>query len=94
MEHRHGHVLREESKLQSGEMKFLRDKVEETRTNRSRNTHILGQLKMEAIQKQMKRSRCRWSGHVKKWISTKYQKYYWKRRQVEKDPGADHAHDG
>jgi hypothetical protein len=61
-------------------MNFLRGIVVKTRRDRIRNTHVGGGgLKMEEIQNQMKRSRLRWFGHIKKeWMSIEYQDDYWK----------------
>jgi hypothetical protein len=58
-------------------MKFPRAIVEKKpRRDRIINTHITEQLRMEEIQNQIERSRLRWFGHVKKWMSVEYQKDY------------------
>jgi hypothetical protein len=47
-------------------MKFLGGIMGKTRRERIRNTYIRGELKMDEIQNQIKRSRLRWFGHVKR----------------------------
>jgi hypothetical protein len=47
-------------------MKFLKATVVKTWTYRIKNTYISGDLKMEEIQNQIKESKLRWSGHVKR----------------------------
>jgi hypothetical protein len=58
--------VREESKLQAADMKFPRGIVGKTETGRRRNIYITGELKMEGIQKQIRRNTLRWSGRIKK----------------------------
>jgi hypothetical protein len=52
-------TVREESKLQAVEMKFVRAIVGKTRRKRIRNTYIRGELKMEGIQNRIEESRLR-----------------------------------
>jgi hypothetical protein len=47
-------------------MKLLGGIVGKTKRDRIRNTYIRGELNMEEIQNQIKRSRMRWFGHVKR----------------------------
>jgi hypothetical protein len=47
-------------------MKFLKAIVGKTKRDRIRNSYIRGELKMEEIQNQIRESRMRWFGHVKR----------------------------
>jgi hypothetical protein len=54
---------RQESKLQVGEMKFLRVIVEKIRRDRSRKTYIREEFSAEEIRIQIKGSKLRWFEH-------------------------------
>jgi hypothetical protein len=58
--------MRQESKIQTAEMKVLSAIVGQTTTGRHRNTHIREEFRMEGTQNQVKRNRLRWFGHVKR----------------------------
>jgi hypothetical protein len=58
MEQRHGHALREESKIQAVEKKFLRLIMGKTKRDRIRSAYIR-ELKMEDIQNEIKGNRLR-----------------------------------
>lgn len=60
-------------------MKFLRTITEKNMKDTIKTTDIRGKLKMEEIQNQIKESKPRWYGHVKRMDEhTQHQRDYWK----------------
>ena len=57
---------REWSRLQAGEMKFLRAIKGKTRRDRIRNEDIRRELNMESMKEKVEKMRLRWFGHVKR----------------------------
>jgi uncharacterized Fe-S cluster-containing protein len=56
--------IKEESKIQAMEMKFLRGILGKTRRDKVRNNDVREQLKVDDIKHDMERNRLKWYGHV------------------------------
>jgi stalled ribosome rescue protein Dom34 len=56
--------VREESKIQAMEMKFLREILGKTRRDKVKNDDIREQLKVDDIKYDIERNRLKWYGHV------------------------------
>jgi hypothetical protein len=55
---------KKKSKIQAMEMKFLREILGKTRSDKIRNNDIREQLKVDDIKHDMERNRLKWYGHV------------------------------
>uniref|UniRef100_A0A8D8R0B7 Endonuclease-reverse transcriptase n=1 Tax=Cacopsylla melanoneura TaxID=428564 RepID=A0A8D8R0B7_9HEMI len=58
--------LKDESRIQASEMKFIRSIVGKTRRDRIRNEEIRRSVDVEKLQDKIERSRLKWYGHMQR----------------------------
>uniref|UniRef100_A0A8D9F0W9 Endonuclease-reverse transcriptase n=2 Tax=Cacopsylla melanoneura TaxID=428564 RepID=A0A8D9F0W9_9HEMI len=74
--------LKDESRIQASEMKFIRSIVGKTRRDRIRNEEIRRSVDVEKLQDKIERSRLKWYGHMQRMSEERIPKNVFK-QQIE-----------